>query len=101
MIELTDKEIKSIGFNRYFYKARKYWLSITLIVIGFTLTLIFTKYTDNKMNDYIQGLIGLVIFFAFFIPFLKRLTNSEKEGKKFLEQWKKEKLGSEINQRLI
>jgi hypothetical protein len=89
-IELTDKEIQRIGSGRYLTPSRSNIVSVILIVLCLlgVGSVFVIKDMGRIINDIVFVSFVLVGFLQFFyVAFYK----AEKEGKKFLEQCKKER----------
>jgi hypothetical protein len=91
MIELTPREIRGIGYNRYFNTKGRMGIGLGLIALSLAVAIVFTELTDKYISDVLQMVVGAIIVILGFIYYVNVMRHADKEGKKFLEQWRKEK----------
>lgn len=92
MIEFTPREITAIGERRWLKQSNRILKSIGALVLALAVALALSVALKGKISPTLVSLIMiLVILLGFGYYFKVFIRDSEKAGKKFLEEYQKER----------
>jgi len=83
MIEITPKEIESVGQSRYMATKGRIGILFIILFGGLAISLTVEAMTKNH-------LVSDLILLVFLLPIIKVIFDSFKAGKKFREEYEKE-----------
>lgn len=93
MLELTPKEIETAGYNRYMKEKRRLVWTVVVLAVGLALGLLLVSVLPKTMNRYAKGIIEILPMLAGFGYYYKVVfMDATKAGKKFQEEWEKERM---------
>lgn len=85
-IELTKKEIETVGYNRYMRLKRRMWKALIPMLVMFGVALGLAALTKG----WGWTILVFVIILIGFMPFWKLMMDANKAGKRFSEEQEKE-----------